>query len=203
MGACIHRSKFLPFGGNLDDSAIDRLADKIKSAVASAKRIGRVGFAPDAAAGWEAAYPTLSSDRPGLLGALTARAEPQVIRLALLNALWDGSDRIMFAHLRPAMAVWEYCSASVEYLFGDMLGDAVADAILSALRGAPNGLSRTEISAALSRNVPANQIARALDELARCRLAETRPHRVAGEVGRPAEIWHAAAAASPASIAQV
>jgi hypothetical protein len=164
--ACVRRSKLLPFGGSLNDAVVVGLADKIKCVIDAAKRIGRVTFASDAAAGWEAAYPTLSSDRPGLLGALTARAEAQVIRLALLYALWDGSDRITLAHLRPAMAIWEYCAASVEYLFGDLLGEAVSDAILAALRRAPNGLSRTEISAALGRNVAANQIARALNDLA-------------------------------------
>jgi hypothetical protein len=191
--ACVHRSKLLPFGGLLSDAVILNLADKVKGAVDKASSIERITFAPDAADGWAAAYPILSSDRPGLLGALTARAEPQVIRLALLYALWDGTDRIAFAHLRAATAIWEYCSASAEYLFGDMLGDAVADAILAALRRAPKGLSRTEISGALGRNVPANQIERALNDLASGGLAVPAAGGKSAGPGRRPEIWRARA----------
>ena len=188
--ACVRRSKFLPFGGDLDDATVIAMATRVQTAVQNAHRIKRVSFARPAAKGWEAAYETLSSDRPGLLGALTARAEAQVVRLALLYALWDGSSDITFAHLKAAMAVWEYCQASVEYVFGDMLGDVVADGLLSALRQAPDGLTRTAISGILSRNVPANQIARALEELDRRGLASVRNIGAPGP-GRPAETWWA------------
>jgi hypothetical protein len=132
--------------------------------------------------------PDLSADRPGLLGSLTARAEAQVVRLATIYALWDGGERIELEHLMAALAVWEFCHKSVEYVFGDTLGDQVADTILSALKTAgPSGLSRTELSNLFSRNVPANQIARALGELSRRGLA--RQHKNEGSSGRPAEIW--------------
>ena len=125
-----------------------------------------------------------------LCDTLTARAAAQVVRLALLYALWDRNDRIDVPHLKAAMAVWEYCASSVEYIFGETLGDTTADAILAALRQAPNGLTRTEISGIFSRNVPANQVARALAELVRHRLAVHRKNEAPG-TGRPAEIWHA------------
>jgi hypothetical protein len=51
------------------------------------------------------------------------------------------------------------------------LGGVVADTILSALKTAGNGLSRTGITSLLSRDVPTNQIARALDEMLRRNLA--------------------------------
>jgi hypothetical protein len=53
-----------------------------------------------------------SADQPGLLGALTARAEAQVIRLALLFALLDKEGSIGVAHLKAALAFWRYCEAS-------------------------------------------------------------------------------------------
>ena len=124
------------------------------------------------------------------MGALTARADPQVIRLALLYALWDQSYNIEERHLRAALAVWDYCEASVSYLFGDKLGNGVADAIRSALRGSPNGLTRTDISAIFNRNVVASKIALALEELARLGLA-TRNADAAGRTGRPTETWFA------------
>lgn len=188
--ASVRRSKYLPFGGDLDDETINAMAGRIQNAVTIARAIDRVVFSADAARGWNALYKALSEDRPGLLGALTARAEAQVVRLALLYALWAGSSKIDFVHLRAAIAVWEYCYASVEYLFGDKLGDTVGDALLSALREAPQGLSRTQLSGVCNRNVPANQIARALEELDVRGLAETRSSQAAGP-GRPTETWFA------------
>src|SRR5262249_12294343 len=83
---------------------------------------------------WEAAYPDLSAERPGLLGAVVARAEPQVIRLALVYALLDCTHQIDVVHLEAAMAVWAYCEESATRIFGDSLGDPIADEILLALR---------------------------------------------------------------------
>jgi hypothetical protein len=186
--ACVRRSKFLPFCGALPDEEVARLAYQIRRAVETARSIRQVVMAPEAAEAWRVVYPDLSADRPGLLGSLTARAEAQVVRLAMLYALWAGSDRIDLEHLMAATAIEEFCRKSVEYVFGDMLGDQVVDTILDALRAAGSrGLTRTEITNLFSRNVPANQIARALGELARRGLAAQRKGDTAG--GRPPEIW--------------
>jgi len=172
------------------------LAVEVKSAVDRARMIGRVTMTEAARRGWQEIYHKLSADRPGLLGALTARAEAQTIRLALLYALWDGRSQIDIEHLTAASAVWELCAASVEYIFGDTLGDVVADTILAALRTAPNGLTRTEISGLFSRNLQVNQIARALGELARRGLAKHGRAPTSG-AGRPPEIWFATEKAEP------
>ena len=87
-----------------------------------------------------------------------------------------------------ATAIWQFCQKSVEYVFGDSLGDQVADAILASLKAAGReGLTRTEINHLFSRNVPASQIARALGELSRRRLAMQ--HKGEATNGRPPEIW--------------
>jgi hypothetical protein len=187
--ACVRRSKFLPFGGSLTDGEIGDLGAMIASAIERAQRIGRVTMNPDAAEGWRAIYRGLSEDHPGLLGALTARGEAQAVRLALLYALWDGKHQIEISHLTAAMAVREYCKGSVEYIFGDALGDVVADTILSALKTSSGGLTRTEITSLFSRNVPANQIARALGELSRRGLAGQQKTPSPSGAGRPTETW--------------
>jgi hypothetical protein len=43
---------------------------------------------------WATVYGALSASQPGLLGAVTARAEAQTIRLALIYALLDGTAEI-------------------------------------------------------------------------------------------------------------
>jgi hypothetical protein len=186
--ACVKRSKFLPFGGALRDEDLRSMAARVRGAVQQARGIQRVVMSQEAAAAWEAIYAKLSGDTPGLLGSLTARAEAQVVRLALLYALWDGSREIGLDHLIAAVAIEDFCRKSVAYIFGDALGDQVADAILDALKSAAHpGLTRTEINNLFSRNVPANQIARALGELSRRGLAVQQKGEAVN--GRPPELW--------------
>src|SRR5262245_37008326 len=103
--ALIKRSKELPFGGNLTDSEILHLGTQVGQIIEAARGIGRVTWTNDAAAEWARVYSALSAGQSGLLGAITARAEAQVIRLATLYALLDNSTRIEVAHLK---AGWRY-----------------------------------------------------------------------------------------------
>ena len=123
------RSKVLPFGGSLTDSEILQLGEKLTTALEKAKIVGRVAMTDKARSKWAAVYPTLSAAKPGLLGAIIARAEAQTIRLALVYALLDGSDQIDLPHLEAALAVWEYCELSAVHIFGSAIGDPVADEI--------------------------------------------------------------------------
>ncbi len=186
--ACVKRAQLLPFGGTLTDGDLAELARQIRHAVNIARRLGEIRMTPDARDVWRDIYPELSKDRPGLLGALTARSEAQTVRLATLYALWDGANQIGQDHLIAALAIEDFCRKSVEYIFGDMLGDPIADTILEALRAAETaGLTRTEINNLFARNVSSNQIANALGELARRGLAAQRRGTVT--TGRPPEIW--------------
>jgi hypothetical protein len=129
----------------------------------------------------------LSSVRPGLAGAATARAEAHTVRLALIYALLDLSERIRLEHLEAALAVWRYSAASAAWIFGDSLGDPTADEIWAAAKERPAGLTRTEVSDMFSRNKKRREIDRALavlEDAGRLRR-ETRPP----ERGRHAEMW--------------
>jgi Primase C terminal 2 (PriCT-2)/Protein of unknown function (DUF3987) len=186
----VKRSKLLPFGGHLDDVAMQPLRDRIKLAVESAREVGRVIMTDTAARAWEAVYADLSGERPGLLGAVTARAEAQTVRLALIYALLDtqlGRAEIDHHHLLAALALWEYCEQSCEWVWGDSTGDPVADDILAALRSRlPEGMTRTELRDLFQRNRTSDQIGGALVLLmksGRVRM-ETR-----ASGGRPVETW--------------
>lgn len=66
---------------------------------------------------------------------MTARAEAQVLRLALLHAVMDpDATGIGVAHLRAAIAIWEYCLASARYIFGDAEADPEVNKLLAELR---------------------------------------------------------------------
>jgi hypothetical protein len=99
----IRRSKELPFGGDLTDSEILHLGERLKSAIEWAKTAGRVTMTDAAKVTWTTVYGALSASQPGLLGAVTARAEAQTIRLALIGAGGAGrSGRAQDVRALPA-----------------------------------------------------------------------------------------------------
>ena len=125
--ARVRRSKLLPHGGHLDFTTLDELGARVAERLTQGGTLGRVTMTDAASEAWEKNYPTLSGDRPGLLGAILGRAEAQVIRLALIYALLDDEMQIDLPHLGAALAVWAFCEDSATQIWGDMLGDDVAE----------------------------------------------------------------------------
>jgi hypothetical protein len=146
LWVCSARSKCLPFGGKVDRDALTQFCDRVRAAKEFARTVGEVGWAPDAQQCWIDEYPRLSEGKPGLFGQVTARAEAQTLRLALVCALLDKSAEIRLEHLRAALELWRYCSDSAAFIFGTRLGNPLTDAILELLRARPEGMTRTEIS---------------------------------------------------------
>jgi hypothetical protein len=146
--------------------------ERLRRAIDQAKERGELRR--DAAAGdlWRQIYGKLSAGRPGMLGAITAGAEAQVMRLACLYAVEDMSYVVGLPHLQAALEVWRFCFDSAAYVFGDSLGDPMADEILRALRTAGSeGLSRSEILRdVFTRNRAASQVSRALAVLTEAHL---------------------------------
>jgi hypothetical protein len=189
LWVCVRRSKALPDGGRLGESDIGALADGAKTAVEYARSLGDNELHRDTCAGeiCRCVYGDLSEGKPGLFGAVTSRAEAQVMRLACIYALFDQSPEVCSEHLKAAQAVWNYCEASARFIFGGALGDPLADELLSMLKKDANGLTRTEINNALARNRPQEEIERALNVLAARGLAKYR--QIKNVQGRPAEHW--------------
>jgi hypothetical protein len=166
LWCCAKRSKVLPHGGGSPDLA--PVIHRLETATDEARRLGdsRMSFDADARHLWEQVYEALSEGRPGLLGAITSRAEAHVVRLALIYALLDCSNQIRAVHLRAALAVWDYCYNSARFIWGNALGDPTADELLRALRASPDGLTRWDIMNHFGRNKPATEIDRAVSVLA-------------------------------------
>ncbi len=184
------RSKELPFGGSLCKEDLYPIAEELQRIRKYGLESTRANFDQEAADKWRNVYSLLSAGKPGLLGAIVARAEAQVVRLATLYALLDCSTLIRIAHLDAALAVWQYAEASARYIFGHALGDDTADAILGYLRSiGTTGASRTDISNLFNRNKSTQEISRALGELATSGLASMQ--REAKEAGAPIERWFA------------
>src|SRR5262245_27144332 len=179
--ARVKRSKLLPHGGHLDFATLQELGEQVAERLTQARTLGRITMTEAAAEAWEKNYAVLSGDRPGLLGAILGRAEAQVIRIALIYALLDNTDRIDLPHLRGALAVWGFCEDSTTQIWGDMIGDDVTDAILGALKTAGlAGMGRTEMSNLFSRHVPSARITMVLETLQRAGKAERVPGPTVG-----------------------
>jgi len=109
------------------------------------------------------------------------------MRLAMLYALEDMSHVVRREHLQAALALWEYCEQSAQFIFGQRLGDPVADELVTALRTHPAGMTRTDIRDWFGRNRKAYEIDRGLMLLQRQGLAHKRMEPSDG--GRPIERW--------------
>ena len=149
---CSTRSKHLPFGGSVNEESVSLTAARAREAVTFARGVGAIAWAPDAAELWVQEYRRLSDSKQGLLGLVTARAEAQTIRLAIIYALLDKSAEIRLEHLRAALELWRYSADSAAYIFGEAMGDPTADAIVELLRKSPEGVTRTSLSEYFSRN---------------------------------------------------
>jgi DNA replicative helicase MCM subunit Mcm2 (Cdc46/Mcm family) len=132
----VRRSKCLPEGGNLDEDKLNDLVMRTHRVIEFARTAELVTRDDDARKLWCDFCPDLSEGKPGLLGAITARAEAQVLRLSVIYALLDLSTKVRPQHLRAALALWKYSERSATWIFGTATGDPNADRILSALRAA-------------------------------------------------------------------
>jgi hypothetical protein len=189
--AC-RRTRLLPEGGSSDPLAATGLVRVLAGALQHANDAGHIRLDPGARKLWHHAYTTqLASTPPGIAGALLARAEAHVIRLALLYTLADGERLINTEHLNAALALWDYAARSATWALQGATGEPLAEQIHAALQAHPAGLTRSQISDALQHNRPADQIQRALDTLTLAGRA-TRAH--IPTAGRPAELWTAAPA---------
>lgn len=188
LWVCVQRSKSLPDGGTIDAEQMGRLQGRLAEALAFARSCGVMHRDDEAREVWHSVYEKLSEGRPGLAGAMLARGEAHVMRLACLYAVLDQSPDIGAEHLLAALALWEYVEQSVRHVFGDALGDPVADELLRLLRAAPDGMTRWEMTNAFGRHQSADRIGRALSLLAQHGLARFETRQTGG---RPEERWHA------------
>lgn len=181
--AIVRRASLLPDGGEVPPEAMKRLVERTTSVATVARSLDRVNFADPSRTVWQDLYKRLAEDDPpGIIGALTARAEANTLRLAVAYALLAGTGEIAPQHVRAAEAVWRYCSDSVRYVWsGEHTGIAEADRLLEALRKAGDqGLTGSEQHRALGGHVAAEDLALARAELERRGLAETERETTGG-----------------------
>lgn len=113
------------------------LVRRLHSALVTARGVGVVVRTPEANDLWTELYGAMANDDGlGVVDALTARAEAQVLRLSLIYALMDGSPAVERSHLESAWEVWRYCRWSAQHIWvGRGTGDPDVDRIAAVLAG--------------------------------------------------------------------
>lgn len=133
----VRRTRLVPFPKSPKEF-IGPYLTPIRKAIEQAQSPATAEWTPAAADRWENLYASSTTrQRLGLLGALTARAEAQTARLALLYALLDRTVEVGVQHLRAAEALWDYAARSAEYIFGHSTGNRHADQLLSMVADGP------------------------------------------------------------------
>jgi hypothetical protein len=184
LWACVRRQQAVAMPKPISDQDLDRIASELARVAKHVASPHEMRLTNSATALWANVYPELTQDRPGLLGAATARAEAQVLRLALTYALIDGADDIGEEHLEAGLAMWRYADDSATYLFGGVETDPVAQRIIEFLATGPK--SQTEIRDMFGRHRPSSRIWQALTDLQERGVVECveEPTR-----GRPRRVW--------------
>lgn len=169
------RTRIEPKGGKFDDHRIKVIADNIRQkALQSANLKQRIfRFTDEADEFWFRLYTEFAEhEAEGMIGSLTARAEPMILRIAMIYAYYDGEELIDFQHLQAAYHLWNYSEQSWRYVYGDSLGNPLADEILKYLRSSATPCSRTDINNHFQRNRTKEQLQAALFRLYEARLIE-------------------------------
>jgi Protein of unknown function (DUF3987) len=184
----VRRSQKLAFGGKWSEANTAPLVKRLSEALGFAKGAGELTWGESAGEIWKAVYEELSEGEMGLFGAVTSRAEAQVLRLSAIYAVMDRSRLIEADHLLAALAVWEYAGESARRIFGDASGDPVADKIMDELKIKPEGLTRNELRDLFSRHRSSTRINQALKYLREQGRARNASQATGG---RPEERWFA------------
>jgi hypothetical protein len=177
----VYRSKLLPKGKSPALDVLQPLQTELSRRINFASTLEEITRTDEAETYWEGVYSALSEEKPGLSDAMTARAAPQVMRLACIYAILDQSAQVEVVHLKAALSIWQRVEDSIRFIFGQRLGDPIADEILSVLRtDGPKTL--TQIHGIFKRNQSADRIRTALALLSRYRLATPEKNESGAEV---------------------
>ena len=197
LWCCTRRAKLLPLAAGLSEADITQLGKDYAERLKYAQALSEVEFTDNARSLYENIYSDLSEDHLGMYGIIVARAEAQVIRLALTYALIDASPLITSDHLQAALATWDYCDASAKYLFQDASLNPLENRILEVLRDTP--LTQSELHKNLGGHTEGAGLNSALKNLERHGRVQ---RNTISTGGRPKNTWSLRPVSKPANEAK-
>lgn len=159
----VKRSKILPHGGQFSKENIQPFVKKFSDILSFGFEPGEMKFDEQAKILWSEIYHAFAEEnREGVYAAITARAEPNILRLAMIFAITDKCNLINVHHLNAAKAIWDYCDQTCLAIYGKATGDETVDKILKLVTELGGEASRTQIRDLFSRNVTKSEIDRAI-----------------------------------------
>jgi len=182
----VRRSKLVASGKPVPEVLLEPLVHDLRRVATQPARL--LERTPAAEADWEAIYPSLTAEVPGLTGAMLARNVAQVLRLSVIYAALDCAPAIDVPHLQAAVAVWEYAEASVRAIFGTKLGIPMLDTIVEALT-AKSPQSTSDLHDLFGRHKSATEMDRALTLLSTPPINRIRKAGQRTGAGRPGQLW--------------
>ncbi len=187
LWVCVRRQKLVPFPQPLDEDRLQNFRQRLVQILRTNTDRGDIPLNSEAKKLWGEVYPLLTQEKPGLAGAISSRAETNTIRLALIYALLDTATEVEKTHLQSALALWDYCEQSVQFIFGEVDAGSTERRILEAMRE-KGQLDTRGLYDIFSRNISKRHLEDALASLiASARIVvETQK---SGNRGRPKKIF--------------
>lgn len=177
------RSKRVPRPRRMPDDKFIPIRNEIWKRLHIAHAAGQMRLTAAAGDLWDAEYDRLTEDRPGIAGAITARAEAQVVRLSMIYALFDGRKHVDAVHVQAALALWRYAQASAEFIFNeDAVGSKLDAKINEVISAMPAGLSLTDLHNATGKNHKADDLRRSIQRLVDAGLVRSESIKTEGAV---------------------
>ncbi len=180
------RSRLLPFGGELEDYKLQRLADGLSGVLEFARSMGRMTRSDAAREHWAKHYAASAAELDAevpLMEEVLARGVTHAQRLSILMALADKSRVIELRHVGAAIDVWKFSERSARWLFGRVRGTAQLERLVQAIAAAGGRARRSELSKKLKRS------GQQMDELAEHFRSAGGRIEAQATTGRPVEWW--------------
>ncbi len=148
---------------------VERSGATLRSNLARSRSFTVMERTTEAEERWREYYRELASYDPGgLLGILLARSTRQVLRMSLIYACAEASERIELRHIEAAVALWEYCRWSTEILASrtpSVVSELEKELYAAIAASGTKGLSLSEQHNYFGRNVSAARLRSARNEL--------------------------------------
>lgn len=186
----VERSKIIARPKQIPVQVKTDLAQRIATACVFAGSEKEFNLSNEAENYWQDLYERLADDsakNPAHDGA-TSRAEPYILRMAMIYAALDLSHNIELQHLRSAEACWNYCDASARQIFArdtSLKFNQQKAKLLEFLAGGERSL--TEIHNLFGRNMPAGELTEQIRKLESEGAITSREEKL--ETGKPRRFY--------------
>lgn len=186
---CVRRPKLEPFPREMAPETLRQFQQRLVRILKSARKQKRMRFTDSARELWRQQYPSIASDRPGLLGSILNRAEAYIRRIALIYALLDEASAVDDIHLLAALALWKFNEDSAAFIFGGFEADPVERRIIEALAESGGKMNTTALYKAFGNHLSKERLTIAMNTLLASRKIHIEEIKPEGG-GRPRKIFH-------------